>query len=139
MEGWDGKGKGNKFGLLRLLSVLSVSRLRTPLSHGSEALTVHAERKRPQIGQRRRSCRIASRLLARHADKEEKKARQDRRELRHSTSALSCLPGWDPRPPRAGRKWVVVAAGHATPVLFFKTLSKHTGRGRAKQTRLVSL
>lgn len=44
-----------------------------------------------------------------------------------------------PRPPRAGRKRVVVAARHAATVLFFKTLSKHTGRGRAKQTRLVSL
>lgn len=54
------------------------------------------------MGQRRRSCRIPSRLLARHADKEEKKARQDRREPRHSTSALSCLPGWDPSTP-AGR------------------------------------
>lgn len=129
MEGWDGKGKGNKFGHLRLLSVLSVSRLRTPLSHGSEVPTVHAERKGPQIGQRRRSCRMRSRLLARHADKEEKKARQDRRELRHPTSALSCLPGWDSSTP-AGRAETGGGGGEtrSTRPLLQDTLQAH-GKG----------
>lgn len=59
-------------------------------------------------------------------------------ELRHSTSA--CLPG---STPAAGRKrwwWRRDTQQHPSALslfFFFKTLSKRTGRGRAKQARLV--
>jgi len=104
MEGWD--GKGNNFGLLRLLSVFGL--LGRRLSRGSEFSTVYAEPKREMIREER-SCRIPSRR-ARHAEMEEKKP-QVTGELRHPTSA--CLLG---RSTPAAERKTVVAARHAGPV-----------------------
>lgn len=122
MEGWDGKGKGNKFGApstplcLQSSDSLAVTPPRFPQSTPRE--------KRRKISQKRRSCRIPSRR-ARHGEMEEKKARGDRRA---ETFNVCLSAGLDPR----GRaETVVVAARHAAaPVravslLFQDTLQAH--------------